>query len=113
MDPKPYPQRQQRGVRKCGKNREVKSLKINQKERQINQSLNCDISKCVYLIECSKDNCAMRYIGDTKRILKFSLADHRGYINNQDLTTPTGQHFKSPGHTVTAERAFRKRYDNR
>jgi hypothetical protein len=100
MDPKPYPQRKQRGVRKCGKNctacpyiREVKSLNIN-------QSLNCDISNCVYMIECRKDNCEMRYIGETKRILKFRLADHRGYITNQDLSKPTGQHFNIPGHSL-------------
>ena len=107
MDPKPYPQRKQRGVRKCGKNctacpyiREVKSLKINKIEWKINQSLNCDISNCVYMIECRKDNCEMRYIGETKRILKFRLADHRGYITNQDLSTPTGQHFNTPGHSL-------------
>ena len=54
MDPKPYPQRKQRGVRKCGKNctacpyiREVKSLKINKIEEKINQSLKLCLYDCV------------------------------------------------------------------
>ena len=44
-----------------------------------------------------KDNCGMKYVGETKRILKFRLADHRGYINNQD----TGEHLNSPGHSLS------------
>ena len=52
------------------------------------------------MIECRKDNCEMRYIGETKIILKFRLADHRGYITNQDLSKPTGQHFNTPGHSL-------------
>ena len=50
-DPKLHPQRRQRGMKKCGKNcsacpfiREVKSLKMNNFEWKINQSLNCEIS---------------------------------------------------------------------
>jgi hypothetical protein len=76
-DPKPYPSRNTRGMKKCGKNcsacpyiREVKSLKINQMEWKINQNLNCEISNCIYLIECKKNNCNMRYVGETRRILK-------------------------------------------
>ena len=106
-DPKPYPERIQRGMKKCGKNctacpyiKEAKSLRINQNEWKINQSLNCEISNCVYLIECKKDNCDMKYVGETKRMLKFRLADHRGYINNQDETQATGKHFNSPGHSL-------------
>ena len=107
-DPKLYQERKHRGMKKCGKNctacpyiREVKSLKINQNEWKINQSLDCEISNCVYLIECKKDNCDMKYVGETKRILKFRLADHRGYVNNKDETTATGQHFNSPGHSLS------------
>ena len=43
----------------------------------------------------------MKYKGETKRILKFCLADHRGYINNRDLSTATGEHFNSPGHSLS------------
>ena len=82
-------------VWKCPYIKEAKSLRINQNEWKINQSLNCEISNCVYLIECKKDNCDMKYIGETKRMLKFRLAEHRGYINNQDETQATGKHFNS------------------
>ena len=43
----------------------------------------------------------MKYIGETKRILKFCLADHRGYINSQDESKATGEHFNSPGHSLS------------
>ena len=59
-------------MKKCGKNctacpyiKEVKSLYINQKEWKINQSLNCEIFNCIYRIECKKDNCNMKYVGET------------------------------------------------
>ena len=91
-------------MQKCGKNctacpyiREVKSLKINQTEWKINQSVNCEVSNCIYLIECRKNNCNMKYVGETKRIVKFRFAEHRGYVNNHD-ETPTGEHFNEPGH---------------
>ena len=42
----------------------------------------------------------MKYVGETKRILKFRLADHRGYVNNHDYKTATGEHFNSPGHSL-------------
>ena len=42
----------------------------------------------------------MRYIGETKRILKFCLADHRGYVNSGD-DTATGEHFNLPGHSLS------------
>ena len=106
-DPKLHPERRQRGMKKCGRNctacpyiREVKSIRINGTEWKINQSLNCEISNCIYMIECKKDNCNMRYIGETKRILKFRLADHRGYVNNGD-DTATGEHFNLPGHSLS------------
>ena len=53
------------------------------------------------MIECKKDNCNMRYIGETKRILKFRLADHRGYVSNMDEKTATGEHFNLPGHSLS------------
>ena len=81
--------------------REVKSLNINRNEWKINQSLDCNISNCVYLIECKKERCNMKYVGETKRILKFRLADHRGYVNNLDESQATGKHFNSPGHSLS------------
>ena len=42
----------------------------------------------------------MKYVGETKRILKFRLAEHRGYVNNND-DTATGEHFNMPGHSLS------------
>ena len=41
----------------------------------------------------------MIYVGETRRIMKFRLPEHRGYVNNHD-DTPTGEHFNSPGHSL-------------
>ena len=43
----------------------------------------------------------MRYIGETRRILKFRLAEHRGYVTTEDLSKATGEHFNAPGHSVS------------
>ena len=43
----------------------------------------------------------MKYIGERKRILKFSLAEHREYINNQEETKKIGKHFNLPGHILS------------
>ena len=47
-----------------------------------------------------KKNCKQVYIGETKRILKFCLADHRGYVLNNNKATATGLHFNLPGHSL-------------
>ena len=95
-------------MKKCTKNcsacpfiREVKSLKINKGEWKINQSVNCESSNCVYLIECRKDNCKAKYVGETKRTIKDRLADHRGYIKNEKTETTTGEHFNTAGHSLS------------
>ena len=54
----------------------------------------------VYIIECEKDNCDQRYIGETKRTLRSRLAEHRGYVKNKQTDKATGKHFNLPGHTV-------------
>ena len=43
----------------------------------------------------------MRYVGETRRILKFRLAEHRGYVSNEDISMATGEHFNSPGHSLS------------
>ena len=94
-------------MKRCGKDcsacpyiREVKSLNINTNEWKINQKFNCEISNCIYLIECMKEHCNMKYVGETKRIIKFRLAEHRAYVNN-NVDTATGEHFNLPGHTLS------------
>ena len=34
-----------------------------------------------------KEHCNMRYIGQTKRALKYRLAEHRIYVNNNIVDT--------------------------
>ena len=41
----------------------------------------------------------MRYIGETKRIFKFRMAEHIGYVQNKD-DTPSGKHFNEIGHSL-------------
>ena len=95
-------------MRKCTKNctacpyiKEVKSLKVNNGEWKINQSVNSESTNCIYLIQCKKSNCKAIYIGETKRSLKDRLSDHRGYINNEKDETATGNYFMSPGHELS------------
>ena len=50
------------------------------------------------MIICQK--CNSKYIGETGRMLKARLSDHRGYINNQVVSVTTGDHFNLPGHSL-------------
>ena len=43
--------------------------------------VNCNSENCVYMIECSKQNCGQKYIGETKRSLATRLSEHKGYIS--------------------------------
>ena len=54
----------------------------------------------VYMITCEKENCHHKYIGETGRILKPRIADHRGYILNQVQSRATGVHFNLRGHSL-------------
>ena len=51
------------------------------------------------MIQCDKENCMMRYIGQTVKGLKFRLAEHRGYVTH-GVACATGSHFTLPGHSV-------------
>ena len=42
----------------------------------------------------------MKYVGETKRIIKFRFAEHRGYVN-YNYDTATGEHFNEPGHSLS------------
>ena len=53
---------------------------------------------CIYMIQCKKENFGEKYIGQTGRIIKYRIADHRGYITNQVLAT--GAHLHLPGHSL-------------
>ena len=68
-------------------------------QHQITTKVTCTTtSNIIYLITCMK--CLMQYVGETKRRLKDRLAEHQGYVRNQDLTKATGQHFNTRGHSI-------------
>ena len=48
----------------------------------------------IYMIECNKNYCHSRNIGETMISLKHRLADHHGYIVN------IGTHYNLPGHSL-------------
>ena len=41
----------------------------------------------------------MRYIGQTQRMLKTRMAEHRRYVSNNMDNISTGAHFNLPGHS--------------
>ena len=55
----------------------------------------------MYANVCKEENCKHVYIGETKRLLKYRLADHRGYIVNKDTTKSTCPHFNLLGHSLS------------
>ena len=42
----------------------------------------------------------MVYIGETKRMLRFRVAEHRGYVFNKETDKATGAHFTMPGQSL-------------
>ena len=106
--PPKHAARELKGMSKCGKQcancpyiKEGNEVKINNIDKwKINKKVNCETYNCVYMIECQKDKCKDRYIGQTKRRLKDRIADHRNYIVNQVVSTATGAHYNLPGHSL-------------
>ena len=104
--PNRYPHREVKGMAKCGKNctacpyiQTGNEVKICETEVwKITNKVNCETYNCVYMIICQK--CNSKYIGETGRMLKARLSDHRGYINNQVVSVTTGDHFNLPGHSL-------------
>jgi len=104
-----YPQRIKKGMKKCGKNTcaacpyiktgtKVKGKKFTW---NITKEYNCRSRNVIYIIECTKDNCKERYIGETERMFKERIYDHIGYVKNKNESQATGLHFNKPGHSVS------------
>ena len=97
------PKRNKSGMSKCKNNcslcpyiKEAKSIPINRNSTwKVTNNLNCQSSNIVYLIECNKEQCKKRYIGETGRTLQCRIADHRGYIVNEHINTATGHYFNT------------------
>ena len=59
----------------------------------------------MYLIECDKNNCREKYIGETGQIFKFRLDEQRVYINNKNEGQKTGAHFNLPDYSLANTKA--------
>ena len=101
-------QRDKRGMKKCGKQcpacpfiKEGKHVKLNKSTWTIGSVVNCESSNIVYLIECQKEECKERYIGESSRPLKERVKEHVDYIRRLFPTQATGQHFNMPGHELS------------
>ena len=107
------PQRHTRVMSKCGQActacpyiQERNNIWIKENSYwEINRSTNCQGSNVIYMIECRKDRCNEKYVGETGRIFKCRLDEQRMYINTKDETQPTGAHFNLPC-TVGLEKAI-------
>ena len=106
--PKSRSKREIRGRTKCNKPcqacpfiMEGKEVKSDNFTWKITQSMNCETENCIYMIECNKEKCKQRYIGETKRSLAKRLSEHKGYITSMFPTKATGNHFNQRGHSVS------------
>ena len=109
--PQPPDKRQKRnikGVTKFGKECascpyiiEGRNIKTDKRSTwRVNKKLDCSKFNAVDMIQCEKDSCRLRYIGESKRPIRNRIADHRGYIVNKHLDKATGAHFNLPGHSL-------------
>ena len=104
--PTRYPARKAKGMNRCGNNctacpyvNMTKEIKVNHTETwHLKKHFTCNTHNCIYLLDCTK--CGNRYIGETGRMMKAQLSNHRGYINNQVIAVTTGDHFNLPGHSL-------------
>ena len=103
-----HPSRYIKGMSKCGRAcpacpfvLEGKDVKLEDKSSwKIEKKVSCETFNCIYMIQCTKENCMKRYIGETGRLLKHRIADHRGYITSQVTSKATGAHWNLPGHSL-------------
>ena len=96
-----------KGMKKCNKPcqacpfiLEGKEIKGDKFDWKITTPANCQTKNVVYMIECNKENCKQRYIGESKRTIGDRLSDHKGYVNSIFPTKATGIHFNKPGHNL-------------
>ena len=66
---------------------------------KINKKVSCQDSNIIYLIECQKERCKLRYIGFTTQEFRERMCQHLGYIRNKNSNKANGEHFNLPGHS--------------
>ena len=52
------------------------------------------------MLQCTKDYCKKRYIGQTGCFFRLRIADHKGHITNQVTSRATRAHWNQPGHSL-------------
>ena len=65
-------------------------------EWKITAPITCQTENVIYKLACRK--CSWVYIGETRRCFADRLREHRGYISQERLDQPAGEHFNSRGH---------------
>ena len=66
----------------------------------IRNSIDCETVNVIYKLICQKCP-SWVYVGETQRKAKARFYEHRSYVENQVLSTPTGRHFNMKGHSVS------------
>ena len=102
------PNRILKGMTKCGRQctscpyiLEGKEIRATTWKWNITKRVDCSTTNCVYMIECQKQYCKEKYIGETERELRERISEHRGYIHNKVKSQATGAHFNLPGHSLS------------
>ena len=71
----------------------------------IKDHVNCQSKNVIYRWKCTKENCKDHpkndYIGKTTATFQQRFSQHRDYVTRGILTEPSGEHFNSPGHSIS------------
>ena len=59
------------------------------------------MSNIGYMIECQKGKYKKRYVGETKRSLKYRLAENRDYVTNQHMDKTPRANLSTAGHSLS------------
>ena len=99
--------RDKRGMKRCGKQcpacpfvKEGKFVNLKKGTWKINTEATCQTNNIIYLLECNKEGCKERYIGESSRSIKERIKEHTSYIRSIFPTQATGLHFNLPGHSL-------------
>ena len=108
--PKPNltkPKRILNGMKRCTKMcpicpyiKETKQMRDKNFTWKLNTKITCKSYNIVYMIICKKENCRLKYIGESERTLKDRICEHITYIKTRNRTQATGEHFNLPGHSL-------------
>ena len=80
--------------------KEEKVITQNKTRWKLNTQINCQSENVVYMIICKKENCNLKYIGESERSIKDRVSQHISYIRTKNRTQATGENFNLPGHRL-------------